>query len=242
VIGDVHGHLDLLQDLLVMIERDDVARGPARLKRLIFLGDLIDRGPSSAEVVSLLLDAQRVTKQLVVLLGNHEAALLESMDGDGLAQQLWLDHGGHSTLQSFQIDPPREEETPDQVAARLRKGIPGEVAAWLEELPLFARSGSYFFCHAGVRPGVPLGRQKPRDLLWIRNEFLTSEADHGAVVVHGHSICGHEVEFRSNRINVDTGAYQTGVLSALGLEDSERWVLSTGNAGVSPQLGPTSQV
>jgi serine/threonine protein phosphatase 1 len=96
-----------------------------------------------------------------------------------------------------------------------------------------ARSGDYFFCHAGVRPGTALNRQKPQDLLWIRHEFLDDRTDHGAVIVHGHSICGPEVEFHPNRINVDTGAYSTGILSAICLEDEERWVISV-RAGEVP--------
>jgi serine/threonine protein phosphatase 1 len=225
-VGDVHGELSLLQDLLARIEMDDLERGPAETKRLIFLGDLIDRGSASADVVSMLMKAQQVTKQLVVLMGNHEAALIESMDGNGAAQRMWLEHGGHSTLRSYSIEPPMEHETPDEFGERLRSSISAEVSGWLEKLPLTARSGSYFFCHAGIRPGVPLRWQRPQDLLWIRDEFLLSQSEHGAIVVHGHSICGSEVEFLHNRINVDTGAYETGVLSAVGLEGSERWVIS----------------
>jgi serine/threonine protein phosphatase 1 len=160
-------------------------------------------------------------------MGNHEAALLESLQGDEAAQRLWLNYGGLETLISFGIAPPRDGEDSFSFAERLRKHIPEYLIEWLEQLPLHHRSGSYFFCHAGIRPGTPLDRQKSEDLLWIRGEFLESEADHGAVIVHGHSICGTAVEFADNRINLDTGAYATGVLSALGLEDDDRWVIST---------------
>jgi serine/threonine protein phosphatase 1 len=233
VIGDVHGEMGLLQKLLVAIEQDDVARKAVTKKRLIFLGDLIDRGAGSAQVVSLLVEAQRVSSELVVLMGNHEAAFLESIDGNAAAQRLWLEHGGSATLHSYGIETLREEESPEQFARRLRASIPHEIIDWLGELPMTARSGDYFFCHAGVRPGTALNRQKPQDLLWIRHEFLDDQRDHGAVIVHGHSICGPEVEFHPNRINVDTGAYSTGILSALGLEDEERWVISV-RAGEVP--------
>ena len=226
VIGDVHGEMDLLIDLLNRIEQDDLLREP-RKKRLVFLGDLIDRGPDSLGVLSLLYSAQKETKRLIVLMGNHESALLESMDGNEAAQQMWLRYGGRETLASFGIDPPDDEEDPQSFAQRLRTAIPGDLVDWLQDLPLYYRSGSYFFCHAGVRPGTPLARQKPEDLLWIREEFLESPADHGAVVVHGHSICGDAVEFATNRINVDTGAYASGILSAVGLEGADRWVIST---------------
>jgi serine/threonine protein phosphatase 1 len=226
VVGDVHGRDDLLRKLLIRIEDDNLRRRPLR-PRLVFVGDLIDRGPGSAEVISVLRSAQRASKRLVVLMGNHEAALLKSIDGDGKAQGIWLRYGGLATAQSFGVSPPGAEETALSFARRLKKAIPADLIDWLAELPLHHRSGCYFFCHAGVRPGVRLSRQKPQDLLWIRDEFLESDADHGAVIVHGHSICGDEVEFRDNRINVDTGAHQSGILSAVGLEDADQWVVST---------------
>jgi serine/threonine protein phosphatase 1 len=140
---------------------------------------------------------------------------------------MWLQHGGAATLLGFGITPPGEEESGESFAYRLRKGVPSEIADWLSGLPLSAQSGSYFFCHAGIRPGIPLHKQKAHDLLWIRDDFLESNVNHGAVIVHGHSICGTAVEIRHNRINVDTGAYQTGILSAVALEGQQRWVIST---------------
>jgi serine/threonine protein phosphatase 1 len=235
VVGDVHGEFDHLRRLLLRIDEDHASRPPVANTRLIFLGDLIDRGPASAAVISLLMEGQRASNQLKVLMGNHEAALLESMDGNAAAQRMWLDHGGDATLQSYGISLPAEGETAEGFAHRLRQRIPGEVASWISELPLSARSGSYFFCHAGIRPGIPLHKQKAKDLLWIRDEFLLSDADHGAIVVHGHSICGTAVEILHNRINVDTGAYQSGILSALALQGQERWVISTHQCAAVPQ-------
>lgn len=225
-VGDVHGRFDLLLQLLIAIECDDKQRAP-RKKKLIFLGDLIDRGPESARVVSWLHQVQRTSKRLVVLMGNHEAALLDSMEGDGRSQEMWLEHGGSTTLACYGIAPPQPGESPESFAERLQQGIPADLADWLRDLPLTSSSGSYFFCHAGVRPGIRLSRQTAQDLLGIRSSFLESDCDHGAVIVHGHSICGEKVEFSHNRINVDTGAFSSGVLSAVGLQDTEQWVIST---------------
>lgn len=227
-VGDVHGRFDLLLELLDQIEQDDRLREPRR-KRLIFLGDLIDRGPHSQEVASLLSSAQRSAKRLVVLMGNHEAALLDSLSGDEHAQRMWLEHGGLATLQSFGIDAPEPDEDADVFAERLRRGLPAQMIKWLKKLPLSVRSGSYFFCHAGVRPGVKLAQQSPDDLLWIRKNFLDSKAQHGAIIVHGHSVAA-DVEILHNRINIDTGAYESGILSAVGLQDAEQWVISTSSS------------
>jgi serine/threonine protein phosphatase 1 len=228
-VGDVHGRMDLLLQLLSQIEQDDSLREPRR-KRLIFLGDLIDRGPKSKEVVSLLSQAQRSAKRLLVLMGNHEAALLDTLDGDEDAQKMWLAHGGAATLDSFGINPPEEGESAASFADRMKQHLPPALVRWLRNLPLSMQSGSYFFCHAGVRPGVKLAHQRPEDLLWIRRDFLESDGDHGAVIVHGHSVCGDSVEITHNRINLDTGAYNSGILSAIGLQDDEQWVLSTSPA------------
>ena len=131
------------------------------------------------------------------------------------------------TLASYGIPLPAEPYDEEAVAVALRAAVPRPIRHWLAGLPLTARSGDYFFCHAGVRPGVPLKRQSAQDLLWIRREFLSDDSDHGAVVVHGHSIAS-DVEWRDNRIGIDTGAYRTGRLTALYLEGTEREIIATG--------------
>jgi serine/threonine protein phosphatase 1 len=176
--------------------------------------------------MSWLHGVHRKSKRLVVLMGNHEAALLDSMEGDGRSQEMWLEHGGLATLACYGIAPPQSGESSESFAERLQQGIPAYLSNWLRELPLTFSSGSYFFCHAGVRPGIRLSRQRAQDLLGIRSDFLESNSSFGAVIVHGHSIC-ETVEFFHNRINVDTGAFSSGVLSAVGLQDTEQWVLST---------------
>jgi serine/threonine protein phosphatase 1 len=231
-VGDVHGRYDLLERLLKQIERDHLARGPART-RLIFLGDLIDRGPASKAVVGALRAAQAASRQVIVLKGNHEDILLHCLEGDAGAQRAWLKHGGAATLRSYGLDPPAEGESAGDFAARLEERLTPDVVAWIRGLPLKAQSGGFFFCHAGVRPGVALNRQDSDDLVWIRDEFLDCVDDHGAVIVHGHSICGTEPASFHNRICVDTAAYMSGVLTAVGLEGTERWFISTGGAATT---------
>lgn len=225
-IGDIHGCFDLFEELIEEIARDHQDR-PAAQSRLIILGDFIDRAPGSREIIRTLMRATNQSSHLCVLLGNHEAALLDSIAGDPQAQRMWLEFGGLATLDSFGIDPPRPEEDSYVFADRLMRGVTPEVVEWLRDLPFWTRSGDFYFCHAGVRPGVSLKRQAGEDLLWIRDEFTSSPRFHGAVVVHGHSIV-ERVEIHANRISVDTGAYRTGVMSAVGLEGSRVWTISTG--------------
>jgi serine/threonine protein phosphatase 1 len=153
--------------------------------------------------------------------------LLASADGNAMAQRVWLDNGGDATLRSFGIECELFEASAAEERARMiHRQIGQGVLGWLRSLPLFYRTGDYYFCHAGVRPGVPLETQQREDLLWIRDEFLGSRAWHGAMVVHGHSEAD-AVEEVLNRINVDTGAYRTDILTAIGLEGTSRWFIST---------------
>lgn len=226
-IGDVHGRLDLLEQLLGIIRQDNAARAKADV-RLILLGDLIDRGPSSAELVGRCMAFAGNSDRFVVLKGNHEAMMVHAVAGNSAALQLWLREGGSATLSSWGV---REElilkgPSPELHRAA-RRHIPAEVLRWMDELPLTCRIGSYLFVHAGLRPGIALVEQTAEDLLWIRKEFLDSESDHSFVVVHGHSITSEGVAIRPNRIGIDTGAYRTDVLTALALEADRCWTLAT---------------
>ena len=229
-IGDVHGRLDLLEQLVAAIRADNEARGPARV-RIVLLGDIIDRGPDSAGITDRCMAFTARTDSFVVLKGNHEAMMVDSLRGDFVALALWLRHGGVAALQSWGVP---EELTAAGASPALframRERVPANVLAWMADLPLMRRIGDYLFVHAGIRPGVAIEDQVAEDLLWIRGRFLDSEADEGVVVVHGHSI-SDGVAMRPNRIGIDTGAYRTGVLSALGLEEDRRWILATGTAG-----------
>ncbi len=225
-IGDVHARLDLFTELIQRLEADNAQRDDGKSITLIVLGDFIDRGPSSRRLVQLLMSVQQRSRRLTVLLGNHEAVLLDCINGDADAQRLWLRAGGLATLESYGIDPPASGEHPDAFADRLGRGLTPAVVDWLSGLPLSIRCGSYFFCHAGVRPGTSLHRQARGDLLWIRQPFLSSRRDFGAVVVHGHSVFD-TARFDRNRISLDTGAYRSGILSAVCLDGPDAWLFAT---------------
>lgn len=223
-IGDVHGRDDLLASLLAKIDQDSAARGASR-RVLVFLGDLIDRGPASAEVVERLRTYRSPRTRLVFLAGNHEEVLLRILDGDEALVADWLRFGGAECLQSYGVDPKQlQRMDPAQSVETVRAAIPESHAAFLRGFDDSFRAGGYLFVHAGIRPGVPLAEQKISDLRWIREPFLADRADHGFTIVHGHTI-RKQVEEHGNRIGIDTGAYRFGVLTALGLQGSDRWYL-----------------
>ena len=226
-VGDVHGRLDLFRQLLNQVEAD--ARSQAnRPSRIILLGDLIDRGPQSSQMLEFARAMQLQNRgRVVVLCGNHEDMLIASADGNADAQRLWLANGGDATLKSYGLDLPAFIRlSPEERGRALRDAVGLETLRWLKALPSAYRTAEYFFCHAGVRPGIALDEQRREDLLWIRREFLESSDSHGAVIVHGHSET-QEVEVRPNRINVDTSAYRSGELTAVGLQGPYKWFIST---------------
>lgn len=238
-IGDVHGRLDLLSRMMGLI-RADVASGPARPSRVVLLGDFIDRGPESAPLIGALMRLRR-EPNFVVLKGNHEAAMVDALNGDYAALDLWLAHGGKATLASFGLDMARlDPEDSIQMLRAAREVVPAPVRQWLAGLPTFVRNGPYYLVHAGIRPGVPLDRQTDESRLWIGDEFTSSTADHGAVVVHGHRIYEDGVHIAPNRIGVDTGAYRTGRLSAVRLEGNRCRVITAGAARSGEGARPLS--
>ena len=228
-IGDVHGRLDLLAELLNRIEAHSDSLPTPRNLHIIQLGDLIDRGAHSAEVLRFAYEAQQKTDRFVVLQGNHEYLLLRALSGERGMLRAWMRTGGRQTLESFGIVPPERGADEEAAIAQIKRAIPAYLLSWIENLPLTAQSGDYFFCHAGIRPGVALKRQSRDDLLWIRDQFLEDTTPHPAVIVHGHTVT-EEVELRPNRIGIDTGAYESGVLSALYLEGTEREIIATTSA------------
>ena len=225
-VGDVHGRLDLLDRMLAEIESDRAGRDK-RKTILVFLGDLIDRGPDSAGVIERLRSLDLVGVRLLFLAGNHEEVLLRILKGERGVLNSWLRFGGAECLQSYGLDPEwvRSQREGDALRA-IRKAIPREHAEFLSGFADSVRFGDYLFVHAGIRPDVDLSLQLQQDLRWIRQAFLEDERDHGFVVVHGHTISDDVVE-RPNRIGIDTGAYRSGKLTALCLEDEERWYLHT---------------
>ena len=233
VVGDVHGRLDLLEALLGKIEAD-IGERPKSEIVLAFVGDLIDRGPSSAGVVELLRGYQKGGVRTVFLLGNHEEVLLRILAGQVELIPGWLRFGGAECLRSYGVDPAQLKDLDDAQALALIQGaIPPEHAEFLASFGDTFRFGDYLFVHAGVRPGVELAAQRQKDLRWIREPFLLDDSDHGFVVVHGHTISS-EVEELPNRIGIDTGAYATGILTALAIEGRKRRFIDTRQSEEAP--------
>lgn len=227
VVGDIHGRLDLLDDLLERIHRDLTDR-PARRTVLVFVGDLIDRGPDSAGVVERLRTYRRSGVRPIFLLGNHEEVLLRILRGESELMADWRRFGGLECMASYGADSDALEQLEtNEAAALVRKLVPPAHVQFLASFADSFRFGDYLVVHAGIRPGVALDQQLQSDLRWIRAPFLGSSADHGFVVVHGHTIRA-DVEERPNRIGIDTGAYESGILTALAIEGADRWYLATG--------------
>jgi serine/threonine protein phosphatase 1 len=219
-VGDVHGRIDLLTDIFARIDADTA--GFAADKTLqIFLGDYVDRGPRSREVIDALV-ARRRRAHTVYLKGNHESYFLEFLRNPAILAT-WRQYGGLDTLLSYGLAPTIAPDQHESVAlaSGLTKALPSSHLRLLSDLDLSFTCGDYFFAHAGVRPEVPLSEQQEGDLLWIRDEFLVNEESYGKVVVHGHTPVA-EPDIRLNRINIDTGAYATGQLTCLVLEGAER--------------------
>lgn len=215
-IGDLHGRADLLSQLLAVIDAD-LYRSSSERAIQVFLGDYVDRGPDSRAVLDILIERSK-SHETVCLKGNHELFLLEVLkDPTKLAQ--WRHYGGLLTLLSYGITPSMNPTTEEQVELieALKRAIPSEHLAFLNQLPSSFTCGDFFFAHAGVRPGIPLDKQRDEDLLWIRDEFLNSKNNFGKYVVHGHTPVSVP-DIRPNRINIDTGAYATGNLTLLTIQ------------------------
>src|SRR5688500_7981441 len=231
-IGDIHGRLDLLDQLLERIEAD-IARRRHRKTFIIFLGDLIDRGPDSAGVVERLRSWRPHFARPVFLAGNHEEVLTRMLAGEKGILPSWLKFGGAQCAQSYGLDPNALRVIEEEAALQLlRARIPRAHVEFLESFADTFTFGDYLFVHAGIRPGVALEEQDRHDLRWIREPFLSDAKAHGPMVVHGHTIV-ERVEERPNRIAIDTGAYHSGVLTALAVEDDRRWFLA---ADGEPQM------
>jgi serine/threonine protein phosphatase 1 len=226
-IGDLHGRLDLLEQLLEKLAED--RKGFKGESRLIFLGDYIDRGLYSRQVIDRLIQLPTEEKYPpTFLMGNHEHVIRELVHG-GPEKLLsdWLRFGGRETLLSYGLSPATLMSDLSSILAEFREKMLRTHIIFLDGLTLYTEFGDYFFCHAGVRPGIDLYAQSTQDLVWIRRDFLEYEKPFAKMIVHGHTI-SPEVEFAKNRINVDTGAYATGCLTALGLEGTRQWLIQTG--------------
>lgn len=221
-IGDVHGCGRLLGEMMRAFQIvTNSLLAPATHREVVVLGDFIDRGPNSLSVLQALYRSWQ-QQGLTVLLGNHEALLLDCIDGGASPFDGWLDYGGDACLQSLGVEPPEPWEPEHDFRERLIEAIGDPIVTWLRGLPCTYQSGDFFFCHAGVRPGVALERQAREDLLWIREPFLSSRRYHGKVVVHGHSV-EPAICVKPNRIGIDTGAYRSGALTGLLLQGQRAW-------------------
>lgn len=224
-VGDIHGCLELLDDLIAQIEADDRARGGAQTQ-LVFLGDLVDRGPDSAGVVERLMALADARGNVRFILGNHEEIFLRALDGDMESLRLFVRIGGRETILSYGVVERDYERTNyDELLALMQAHVPQQHIDFLQSFEDRIEIGDYVFVHAGLRPGVAIEEQRRSDMRWIRTSFLDSGHEFGKLVVHGHSI-SKDVVVRPNRIGIDTGAFGTGRLTALGLEGADRWFLT----------------
>ncbi|WP_313333283.1 metallophosphoesterase family protein [Sphingobium yanoikuyae] len=226
-IGDIHGRLDLLDQLLGMLVADNALR-PARQRCLVLLGDLVDRGPHSAQVIERVRALHGSGGDIRLLKGNHEEIFVMAARGDQGAVSFFRRIGGMETLASYGLPLSLSADMDDRAIAHwMMNYIPRADVDFLDSFVDHLTVGDYLFVHAGIRPKVPIAEQRPSDLRWIRGDFLNHGGRHDKMVVHGHSITP-EVENLANRIGIDTGAYYSDRLTAIGLEGADRWFLQTG--------------
>lgn len=226
-IGDVHGRLDLLTSMHGAI-RAEIARDRPADWRIVHVGDYVDRGPDSCGAIELILAAQEADSRVIALAGNHDVAFADFMAGGG-SSQLFARFGGAETAASYGVDADFGSlEGLERTRRELADAVPGRHHRFLATLPRCISFGDYFFCHAGIRPGVPLASQDPEDLIWIRREFLEATDLHPKVIVHGHTPHS-EPEIRPNRINLDTGAFDTGRLTGVVLDGAEKRLIEIGS-------------
>ena len=227
-IGDIHGRLDLLDELLDRIERDNKALPDADV-HLVFLGDLIDRGPDSSGVIDRAIALQSSWGDHVhFIMGNHEEVFLGAASGDEKLVRFFCRIGGRETILSYDITLEDYQQLHiEELSERIPALIPQSHVDFVSRFEDRLVFGDYAFVHAGVRPGTAITDQNVKDLRWIREDFILDKEPHDKVIVHGHTIT-EQVEERSNRIGIDTGAYMSGVLTALVLEGNQRRYLQTG--------------
>lgn len=231
-VGDIHGRADLLGEMQRKIEQD-ASYHADKHRVLIYLGDYVDRGPQSREVLERLSNHALDGIETHFLIGNHEQAMLGFLDKP-LKFVDWLNFGGLATLASYGV--PHGGQDADSLmltAAALKAAIPAHQMAFLRQLERLYQVGDYLFVHAGIAPEVPIASQRTHDLLWIRGQFLNYTKPHPAMVVHGHHVTDN-IDLRPNRIGIDTGAYATGCLSCLILDGTDRELLDSRSASAVP--------
>jgi serine/threonine protein phosphatase 1 len=222
-IGDVHGRLDLLERMHAHI-RAEIERDRPADWRIIHLGDYVDRGPQSRQVLDFLIAACRDNERMLTLAGNHDRGFLEFLAEPSL-ETLFMQNGGVETAASYGVSFDYRRGSLGRFHAELERAVPEEHQRFILSRGFSASFGDFFFCHAGIRPRVPLEEQRPDDLMWIRGEFLNYQGLHPKVVVHGHTITP-EPEVLANRVNIDTGACFTGVLTAISIDGAEKRIIA----------------
>ncbi len=223
-IGDIHGRLDLLEAMHERI-REDIAEKNPDDWRIVFVGDYGDRGPDTRGVIDHLVSARADDARVICLRGNHDESFLNFL-GVGDRIRLFERYGGFETAASYGVTADfTSVEAAQATKEALAAAMPADHLRFLSELPRSTELGDFFFCHAGIRPGVALEEQDPDDLIWIRETFLEDSRLHPKVVVHGHTPVP-EAELMANRVDVDTGAYYSGLLTALVIDGAEKTVLT----------------
>lgn len=218
-IGDVHGCLSEMKQLLQRIKAHNDYHDSVRT-HIIFLGDLIDRGPDSKGVIEFLMKFPFKFAKPLFIKGNHEEMMVRGLMGEPNLLPDWLEYGGYACAESYGV--PQSElrgHDPDILEYKLRSAIPKKHVDFLDSFLDYVQFGEFLFTHAGIQPGIPIENQSGRELRWIRKPFLEHRGDLGVMVVHGHTI-SDEIEVKNNRIGLDTGAYETGILSAMCVEES----------------------
>jgi serine/threonine protein phosphatase 1 len=239
-IGDVHGRLDLLQDLTGAILQDAAGSRTAQKPELIFVGDYVDRGPDSAGVIDHVIGlTERDDIVVHTLKGNHEETMLAFLD-DARTGQVWAEFGGLQTLASYDVAAPivrTDLEAWETTRQAFVATAPERHVAFLKRLELYVVAGDYVFVHAGLRPGVPLAGQTEQDMLWIRREFLEATRPFEKVVIYGHTP-QRDAVIEPHRIGIDTGAFVTGVLTALRLSGEDMTLIQTAPEGARTSGAP----
>jgi len=229
-IGDVHGRLDLLVEMHRRIAADIEQAAERPDWRIVHLGDYVDRGPDSKGVIDFLIAATERDPRNIVLAGNHDACFLDFLARPDI-DSVFARHGGRQTARSYGVDLDLgSEESMRHGWIELTAAMPDRHMTFLRGLSYSASLGDFFFCHAGIRPGVPLDRQSPDDLIWIRQIFHDHTGLYEKIVVHGHTPVPAP-EVLANRVNVDTFAWQSGRLTALAIDGADKRILTvTGKA------------
>lgn len=225
-IGDIHGRADLLAELTAKINQD--AANFSGQIIVVYLGDFIDRGIHSKEVVDFLMENEQSGFEYVYLRGNHEQTLLDFLREDSVGRS-WLTYGGQATLASYGVaiaKIPTKREDFIEIQNQLRNNLPDSHYQFFLKTGNSYTLGSYFFVHAGINPRYPLTKQNPEDMLWIREEFTHYHKPFEKIIVHGHTVT-IEAELLPNRIGIDTGAYATGILTCLVLQEDQQRLIQT---------------